>query len=826
MNLRDFLNSYKFEEKIIFEKGTFFTESLKDLAIKGDFSLAVDVVNLRGFVNDRAISMEISPLEDSEGITLIFKIIKSSSLNGFLKYYGKNNLSLKLARGIFNLIINIKLANGNVEYISGSDRIDDFVYIFKRYEELKDSPDYADVLDLLMEKDFSGVFACGDFLISQKEEDFLRHINCVKLDLPPSDSLNISNVKLISYKDLNSEVLQTLLNISNSTSKIDDVEIIYSVKDYLPLIKNYCSLLNIPIYGVMDSCENSKVYTLVELLSQWNKSGYRFSQFKKIMDLGIFNVDFENLYNYSDILGGENIYRVLFTESRQVEFLNLLFSSSPIYRESFNFVLGSFVNLLNIFFSKNSLRTEDSYAITALNTAQGIYNLDEVMDTGEIYDTILEILRSTIIKSDQEGIKLHSISDSFKISGSKVYVLGLNAEYFPREERENPLLNDFELNLFSPSVINAKKRGDEAIKNGYRSLNSSNTEFIISKCDFNSKGIELTPSGIFSELGESVAYENKMVHLLDEKSMDSNFSLAEDEVRDIFNNHVFSPTSLEELIRCPKCFFYKYILKFAPYSEETLEDNTWLPAYEGGNLVHETLRRYVDNVMEKGHGTYFDEFEILMNIFDDVCGEFLSKYPPGKLGDFHYYKNIYEGMILHGFDNMSHQFDENRRYLGTELSFGNSKSTLSKDPVTIQVGKYNLKIRGTIDRVDYDGEKVFIVDYKTGSPLSFINRFSKGEIIQTEVYKMVFKNFLGKFGLDDSTEIFPVFEFLRDGSYEVLEGGNGISRLERTIDLVMKRGFISVNEMKNLGDEFLDLELTSEEIESRHKYSEYREVCR
>ncbi len=227
-------------------------------------------------------------------------------------------------------------------------------------------------------------------------------------------------------------------------------------------------------------------------------------------------------------------------------------------------------------------------------------------------------------------------------------------------------------------------------------------------------------------------------------------------------NEPFAPTALESYANCPYQFFVRHILKVKP-AEDLSGD---LDAREYGTLLHEILNEFHTKLREENKTVKSSSDEELRNYLKTMVGiagknqkvklqELLdtesfiaAEKILGIAGDetmsvlWKYLvlaRDSESGLIPSLFEN---------RFSGLRLKGLNSES---------RPAAYDIKIHGTIDRIDIDpAEKVYkVIDYKSGKSDYQTANISSGKKLQIPVYMMATVKGLVSGIPDDHLYLFP-----------------------------------------------------------------------
>jgi len=179
----------------------------------------------------------------------------------------------------------------------------------------------------------------------------------------------------------------------------------------------------------------------------------------------------------------------------------------------------------------------------------------------------------------------------------------------------------------------------------------------------------------------------------------------------------FSYSRIDTYNMCPAKYFYSYIIK---------EPRQFAPAAVLGNIVHDVFENTLENDKELNLEEMQQEYDNLIPNWD----------PDNKIP-----QDLIEvgRSIIDEFYDTNHGLPMN--IYDKELSFD------------IVLGSY--RIRGFIDRVDMVGDRVTIIDYKTGK--WEVTQKSIHENLQLGIYAMVMDHFF------PDKEIYAELYYLRSG---------------------------------------------------------------
>lgn len=222
-----------------------------------------------------------------------------------------------------------------------------------------------------------------------------------------------------------------------------------------------------------------------------------------------------------------------------------------------------------------------------------------------------------------------------------------------------------------------------------------------------------------------------------------------------------SVTFLSDYISCPYLFFLKYIMNITGLQEP--EEQLRMDNMEKGTLVHGILETFYRSAKEENlfplNPANLNEAKELMKKALDKC--FQQAEEEGTTGYPLYWKIDRESIK----DDMSSMLEHeaNLDYQGIpsyfEIPFGISGEKTdgaginTAEPVSFSAGneKADVFFRGRIDRIDFDDDKIRIIDYKTGKVRVTEKTLSESISLQLSIYILAAKKLFHRENSDDIT---------------------------------------------------------------------------
>jgi ATP-dependent helicase/nuclease subunit B len=208
---------------------------------------------------------------------------------------------------------------------------------------------------------------------------------------------------------------------------------------------------------------------------------------------------------------------------------------------------------------------------------------------------------------------------------------------------------------------------------------------------------------------------------------------------------VVSVSRLEDLTACPYRYFLKHVLRVRPPDVPEDVPGGWLSALEFGSLLHTILRAFMEIVSDWGERVDAAAHAVLLA---EVTARHVEAqrertpvlHEPGFRVDVMRLERALRIFLK----------EESRRTavpVGFEVSFGMGRSGgLSREePVRLKLSeRFELLLRGSIDRVDRTDEGFEVWDYKSGSTFDYdeFDLLMRGRRLQWALYAHVLDELL------------------------------------------------------------------------------------
>lgn len=756
--------------------------ALFDLEIKTSYMVAKDI-----FFETYDLDKDIELMSREQTINEIYEYLLSSECNIIDKNKVNREISKCLYDSIFeyrqslatNLLDNprhqiIKNTMEHLLKVKGGttfDEIDLIEYAIKRS-------------DLASEKSSKYItLSCFNFTKLEKKliDSLASNLQIIDVVQPVGSANCNSRLKnnneevelrnngstLVACRTMLSQNRFVVSDIIDKNHNFDECVIVALSRQDAYSILHYLNMLKIPVtssFGL--SATTSKFFTFLNNLYSWKDNHYRADLLKEMMIADLIVLD--KKAEFIDRLDSQNI-NVGWGKSRLLSrFLDYFDKHVPEVDGNIKKTWKSYLDLLfNICESKGSLDEQKQNLLNILDTyckKTGLYR-GEYKKVTYVIESIsflapeetllgrtIEELKCVSIHSESpkpSAIHIAHLESSYAMSRKHVYVIGASRFSLQSNIATNPFLLDHER-----QELGIASSQDIEFENLYflKNLilqNDGKITFTYSNLDV-SRMIKLLPQPFISDfVGENI----KDVNLKNEKMyLKSDFasnnirfpsnsvelsenisSVEQTNYVDFISNFTYSPSALEKAIECPLSFYISYYLKINERQPYKFSSTSWLNAADLGRAVHKILEVYYRGKRD------------IDQIINDIIEECKEEVP--------YFNN---DLVKQEKDNISKYIYNAIKWTEEhdlvpeyeEMRFG-----YDDKPCTIEVCGEQVRVKGTIDRVDAtkgeDSINYSILDYKTGKtkPYEFLIKNSKNpkyKKVQSLIYAKAFEELMGK----------------------------------------------------------------------------------
>jgi DNA helicase-2/ATP-dependent DNA helicase PcrA len=344
---------------------------------------------------------------------------------------------------------------------------------------------------------------------------------------------------------------------------------------------------------------------------------------------------------------------------------------------------------------------------TRRNPSLSLEDLVNILELMEKEDISLPLVQ---FSGTDKGVNLLTAHGSKGLEFEFVFFAGCNASIwekkhkpsnryklpdtlFPSKKRDNPEKPDV-----SVSRTDDKKAQEEELRRlFYVALSRAEQYLYISYSHFRDDGKELEPSLFIAEIQEHHSFPVEQIFISTEVIAEFQTlvfigqapeieRMEEDLVRRLLDKFVMNVTALNNYLKCPLEFYFKNLVRIpSPKNEAT----------EFGSAVHYALEQLFRKM--QANGDQFPAHEIL-------------------LSDFNWY------MERHRESFTREQFKRRLEYGHLVLPEYYNKNVYSWNKIVAiernirNVEVSGIPLKGKLDKLEFEGKSVNVVDYKTGDP--------------------------------------------------------------------------------------------------------------
>ncbi|MCX6316339.1 MAG: ATP-dependent DNA helicase [Bacteroidetes bacterium] len=308
------------------------------------------------------------------------------------------------------------------------------------------------------------------------------------------------------------------------------------------------------------------------------------------------------------------------------------------------------------------------------------------------------------VSGSEKGVNLMTAHGSKGLEFEYVFLSGCNSSFWEKKRKPS---GGYKLpdTIFTSQAANASEgEGLEELRRlFYVGITRAEQHLYISYAKFKNDGKELEPSMFIAEIQDAHALVAEKIFI--DPDVLTTFStlqftaeqapeiekLEEEYLRPILDKFVMNVTALNNYLKCPLEFYFKQLIRIpAPKNEAT----------EFGSAVHHALEKLFRKMLTESTAP------------DGKKGKFDTK--ESFIADFEWY------MIRHRESFTREQFERRMEY-GREV-LGNYYDKYIGQFNTIVTIERNIRnvvikgvpLKGKLDKLEFDGKQVNVVDYKTG----------------------------------------------------------------------------------------------------------------
>ena len=334
---------------------------------------------------------------------------------------------------------------------------------------------------------------------------------------------------------------------------------------------------------------------------------------------------------------------------------------------------------------------------TSRDSLLDLKKLIGIIDLMEKEDLVLPMMQ---VSGSANGVNLLTAHGSKGLEFEYVFIAGVNASFWEKKRKPS---GGYRLpdTLFS-SLPNANE--DEELRRlFYVAITRAEKYLAISYAKYKSDGKELEPSIFIAEIQEQHNLPVETVTMTSSQMIEFELlqfneqapeieKAEEDFITGLLDKFVMNVTALNNYLNCPLGFYYKNLIRIPSGKSE---------ATEFGSAVHYALEKLFRKMSEGARG-------------QDGKKEIFPS-PAEMINDFNWYmKRHRENFTKEAFERrMEYGEEVLRNYYDKYINSWNKVVAIERNIKTVLAN--NIPVKGKLDKLEFNGKEVNVVDYKSGN---------------------------------------------------------------------------------------------------------------
>jgi DNA helicase II / ATP-dependent DNA helicase PcrA len=331
---------------------------------------------------------------------------------------------------------------------------------------------------------------------------------------------------------------------------------------------------------------------------------------------------------------------------------------------------------------------EETHRSPLLNL-QGLVSLLDMMEKENISLPLVQVSGS------DKGVNLMTAHGSKGLEFEQVFIAGCNAAFWEKKRKPG---GGYKLpdTMFSSHAAGTDE--EELRRLFYVALTRAEQHLHISYSRFKNDGKELEPSMFIAEIQDTHQLPVQKV-VVEEEVQDKfaalNFAtvqapeiekVEEQFISRVLEKFVMNVTALNNYLKCPLEFYFKNLIRIpSPRNEAT----------EFGSAIHHALEKLFRKMQDEKKNTFHSKQDFIAD-FEWYMQRHRESFT----------KEQFSRRLEYGYEVLSNYYD---KYID---SFNKIVAIERRMKVV-----YNgIPLRGALDKLEFDGKAVNVVDYKTGDP--------------------------------------------------------------------------------------------------------------
>jgi DNA helicase-2/ATP-dependent DNA helicase PcrA len=318
-----------------------------------------------------------------------------------------------------------------------------------------------------------------------------------------------------------------------------------------------------------------------------------------------------------------------------------------------------------------------------------LVNIIELMEKEELRLPLTEIC------GNEKGVNLMTAHGSKGLEFEYIFFAGCNSSFW--EKKRKPY-NGYKLpdTIFSSKLDHTDE--EELRRLFYVALTRAKLHLIISYCCYKNDGKELEPSMFIEEIldrhdlqAEKVFIDENVLAEFNALSFGEQVAPQIEEIEKEFvdrllEKFVMNVTALNNYLKCPLEFYFKNLIRIpSPKNEAT----------EFGSSIHYALEQLFRKM--QNNNEQFPSKEEFIKDFEWYMTRHRESFT----------KEQFERRMEYGHDVLSNYYD---KYINNWSKIVTTERNIRNIVVN------GIPLKGKLDKLEFDGKSVNVVDYKTGDP--------------------------------------------------------------------------------------------------------------